>query len=670
MKRNEAKNYILENATRLLEKDKSGKGYICPLCNSGSGKNGTGITTQDNIHYTCWACGDISNADIIDIVGLEYGLTDYNEKLAKAGELLGITIENDPGAISSTGNQKQAEKTPKQETDFTAFFKACSDNLEKTDYYAKRGLSLDTVKRFNIGYCEAWKHPKAPDYIPASPRLIIPTSPTSYLARDTRQELNESQQKYSKQKVGDIHIFNTEALESEAPIFIVEGEIDALSIIEAGGEAIGLGSANNVDKLLEILKTKRPKKAFILALDNDDTGKKAQAKLKEGLEDLGLNYIENDIAQGFKDSNEALIADVFNFAIKVNEAKEEALQASLSDIEKLEKENAYNYLEAFNNDINQDRNGAFLPTGFPSLDKLLDGGIYSGLYIVGAVSSLGKTTFCLQIADNIAEAGKDVLIFSLEMAKKELIAKSISRLTCKLDVKESNSTTRAKTTRGILLKGVYKYSQEENALINEAMGEYSKIAKHIYITEGVGNITVETIKRKIENFIRITGRKPLVIIDYLQIIAPSNDFGTDKQNTDKAITALKRLSRDNDLSILGISSLNRASYNQAVDMGSFKESGAIEYSSDVLIGLQYKGMEGISNSETSTAKTEALKIKVDNTLKAQNGDSQEIQVNILKNRNGTKGGTVLDFYPKFNYFKEQPDKNAGNFGIGWKKIGG
>ena len=664
MKRNEAKNYILENATKLLEKDKSGRGYICPLCNSGSGKNGTGITTQDNIHYTCWACGEIQNADIIDIVGLEYGLTDYNEKLAKAGELLGITVENDPGAISSTGNQKQAEKTPKQENDFTAFFKACSDNLEKTDYFKKRGLSLETVKRFNIGYCEAWKHPKAPT-APTSPRLIIPTSPTSYLARDTRQEVKE----YAKQKVGETHFFNIEALEDEAPIFIVEGEIDALSIIEVGGEAIGLGSTNNVNKLLEILKTKRPKKAFILALDNDDPGEKAQAKLKEGLEDLGLNYIEKDIAQGFKDSNEALIADVFNFAIKVNEAKEEAIQASLSDIEKLEKENAYNFLEAFNNDINQDRKGAFLPTGFPSLDTLLDGGIYSGLYIVGAVSSLGKTTFCLQIADNIAEAGKDVLIFSLEMAKKELIAKSISRLTCKIDVKESNSTTRAKTTRGILLKGVYKYSQAENELINEAMGEYSKIAKHIYITEGVGNITVETIKRKVENFIRITGRKPLVIIDYLQIIAPSTDYGTDKQNTDKAITALKRLSRDNDLAILGISSLNRASYNQAVDMGSFKESGAIEYSSDVLIGLQYKGMEGISNSETSTAKTEALKIKVDNTLKAQNGDSQEIQVNILKNRNGTKGGTVLDFYPKFNYFKEQPNKSASN-SEGWKKIGG
>lgn len=673
MNRNEAKNYILENATRLLEKDKSGRGFICPLCNSGSGKNGTGLTTQDNIHYTCWACREIENADILDIIGLQYGKNTYNEKLEKAGELLGITIENTPVATSSTGYQKQAKKTPKtekeQEADFTAFFKACSNNLEKTDYYSKRGLSLETVKRFNIGYCEAWKHPKAPENIPASPRLIIPTSPTSYLARDTRQELSESQQKYSKQKVGDIHIFNIEALESEAPIFIVEGEIDALSIIEAGGEAIGLGSAGNVNKLLEIVKTKRPKKAFIIALDNDDTGRKAQAKLIEGLEDLGLNYIEKDIAQGYKDSNEALIADVFDFAIRVNEAKEEAIQASLSDIEKLEKENAYNFLEVFNNEISQDNKGAFIPTGFPSLDSLLDGGLYSGLYVVGAVSSLGKTTFCLQIADNVAEAGKDVLIFSLEMAKKELIAKSISRLTCKIDVANTRSTTRAKTTRGILLKGVYKYSQAENELINEALGEYSKIARNIYITEGVGNITVETIKRKVERFISITGRKPLVIIDYLQIIAPISDFGTDKQNTDKAITALKRLSRDNDLAILGISSFNRESYNTAVNMASFKESGAIEYSSDVLIGLQYKAMAGLSNNETVKAKEEVLKIQNENVNKAKAGESQEIQVKILKNRNGTKGDTVLDFFPKFNYFKEQANAQAGNY-EGWKTIGG
>ena len=72
-------------------------------------------------------------------------------------------------------------------------------------------------------------------------------------------------------------------------------------------------------------------------------------------------------------------------------------------------------------------------TGFTELDELLDGGFLGGnLILLGAISSLGKTTFALQIAENIASAGKDVLIFSLEMSKNELNAKSISRNTYRL----------------------------------------------------------------------------------------------------------------------------------------------------------------------------------------------------------------------------------------------
>ena len=62
------------------------------------------------------------------------------------------------------------------------------------------------------------------------------------------------------------------------------------------------------------------------------------------------------------------------------------------------------------------------PTGFNYLDDLLDCGLFSGLYIIGAISSLGKTNFCVQIMDNIAQAGHDVIFFSLEMAAEELIA--------------------------------------------------------------------------------------------------------------------------------------------------------------------------------------------------------------------------------------------------------
>ena len=54
------------------------------------------------------------------------------------------------------------------------------------------------------------------------------------------------------------------------------------------------------------------------------------------------------------------------------------------------------------------------PTGFPELDKALSGGLVAGLHCIGAISSLGKTTFVLQMAENMASTGIPVIIFSLE----------------------------------------------------------------------------------------------------------------------------------------------------------------------------------------------------------------------------------------------------------------
>jgi replicative DNA helicase len=81
MTREEAINYIRRNATTLLIPDKSKRGYICPICASGSGKNGTGITTKDKVHFTCWS-GCFTSADIFDIIALQYGIdkSDFNEQ--------------------------------------------------------------------------------------------------------------------------------------------------------------------------------------------------------------------------------------------------------------------------------------------------------------------------------------------------------------------------------------------------------------------------------------------------------------------------------------------------------------------------------------------------------------------------------------------------------------
>lgn len=88
MTREEAKQAIIYRATDYLKPDGMRKGYICPICGSGSGPKGTGITSRDKVHFTCWGGGCFKNADIIDIIGIERGLTDYPAKLEAAANLL------------------------------------------------------------------------------------------------------------------------------------------------------------------------------------------------------------------------------------------------------------------------------------------------------------------------------------------------------------------------------------------------------------------------------------------------------------------------------------------------------------------------------------------------------------------------------------------------------
>ena len=68
-------------------------------------------------------------------------------------------------------------------------------------------------------------------------------------------------------------------------------------------------------------------------------------------------------------------------------------------------------------------------TGFDKLDNLLNGGLPNGLITLGAIPSLGKTTFALQVADNMASMeNTKVLLFSLEMTRFDIISKSLSRI--------------------------------------------------------------------------------------------------------------------------------------------------------------------------------------------------------------------------------------------------
>lgn len=652
-----------------MRRDGSRKGYICPICGSGSGPKGTGISTPDGVHFTCWAGGCFSHADIIDIIGQERGLTDYPAKLEAAAAAFNIQIDgagdsprrSAPRTPAADQTRRRALE-PEPEADYTEFYKQASASLEMTDY--RRGISLETLRRFNVGFCPAWKHPKTPAAAPTSPRLIIPTGPSSYLARDTRkpEEIPERERDRQKMKVGKVHLFNAAALHEpggEWPVFITEGEIDALSIMDAapGAAAVALGSTSNARKLLDLLREKPPAQPLILALDNDEPGRKATEELRKELGRLAIPCTAPSLYGEEKDANAALMKDrdalTCAAIMALEEARRAGEEAAEAEREELRKEAAVFYIQGFLDEITKSKNAAAIPTGFPAVDAILDGGLYSGLYVLGAISSLGKTTFALQMADNIAAAGYDVLIFSLEMARSELIAKSISRLTLEKALATGSSTKNAKTTRGIMTGTRYAgYSREEKQLIETAVNAYAAYAGNIFITEGLGNVTVETIRERVQRHISITGRKPVVLIDYLQIIATPDTRLTDKQATDKNVLELKRMSRDFSLPVIGISSFNRQSYTDPVNMAAFKESGAIEYSSDVLIGLQYETMD-YKDGEAEQARNKRIReLMRDQTERGSRGEAQQIQVKVLKNRNGAKGDALLDFYPMFNFFTD------------------
>ena len=215
--------------------------------------------------------------------------------------------------------------------------------------------------------------------------LIIPTSRHSYLARDTRAELTEEQKKYSKSKVGTVHIFNAKALQrASKPIFIVEGELDALSIIEVGGEAVGLGSLGNVNKLLQLLENEKPSKPFIIALDNETEPaiqakvEKAVTELQDGLQRLNIACYRLNPCGEYKDANEALQGNREAFTAAIAEAEDIKLKLWKQSGRSSERSGYILWTDLLKIEASK---GGFYSYRL-CLDNLLEGGLYSGLYIV------------------------------------------------------------------------------------------------------------------------------------------------------------------------------------------------------------------------------------------------------------------------------------------------
>lgn len=302
--------------------------------------------------------------------------------------------------------------------------------------------------------------------------------------------------------------------------------------------------------------------------------------------------------------------------------------------------NIYDYLTGgqYAADLKQFQQGAEIKTGFQSLDQKIGGGLYAGLYILGAVPSLGKTTYALQLADQIAEQHKHVLFFSLEMSRLDLVTKSITRT-----AREMNPGDQRELKTSLQLRKGYTSAEMEQAL-----QRYTETtARYISVIEGNFSTTADTIRATAEQFIKDHNEQPVIIIDYLQILKPLNGTRASDARiiTDQNTTALKRMSRDLATPVIVISSFNRMNYKQTVDYESFKETSGIEYTADVLLGLEYKIISTL-DGKNPNADREAVN-------QAKEAPEREIILKCLKNRFGQSHFEIpMTYIPRFDYFKE------------------
>ena len=288
----------------------------------------------------------------------------------------------------------------------------------------------------------------------------------------------------------------------------------------------------------------------------------------------------------------------------------------------------------FYTDIEAQKKYNYRKTGFSNIDN--NQIFSSGLYVLGATPACGKTTFAWQLAEQLSLNGEYCIFCSYEMAKIELFSKTIAR----------NLFTRNKyhtLTAAEIRRGGW------TADIDEIIHEIKEAEVDLRVIE-LHNETVDDLLKLLKPLCTNVEKAPVVFIDYLQII-PSNEKDS-KRAIDDTVRKLKVFQRETNTTFIVISSFNRTNYLSSVSFESFKESGNIEYTADVIWALQLFIMNSF---KTSTSVTDIRK-KIDDAKKRQ---PRQIQLKCLKNRQGNNYDCYFKYFSAHDFF----EVNDGEFEI-------
>lgn len=281
-----------------------------------------------------------------------------------------------------------------------------------------------------------------------------------------------------------------------------------------------------------------------------------------------------------------------------------------------------------------------IPTGIVAVDRMLGGGIRLGrLHVLASAPAMGKTTIALQFAVSLSAQGHDVLYVALEQSSRVLTLKNVSR--CTREISEVDALTTWQLKEADREDCRAHLSDGQLATLELAWKRHAEQTERLWIIDRPTSI--DELERLVARHERLTGNTPCVVLDYLQHLRPC-DYQKGWSISDQCeenVRRLKTLALQHRIPMLVLSSISRSSYYVTVSTESLNEAGGIEYTADVVLGLQ--------PSKYSFNDSRAGKRAMAETMAK---DVREMSLSCVKNRDGGLGEVALRYHAAYNFFEE------------------
>ena len=517
-----------------------------------------------------------------------------------------------------------------------AYIEECAAAAASTDYWAGRGLTQETVAKYRLGYDRAANAVTIPDGTGRSVKVRRIT------AADKSRRYAQHRCDGWRQDTP----YLADALESAEPVVAVEGEIDALTLRQLGYNSCALRGAGQGGSAEYVAAN--AKAAVVGLFDADEAGRKGADALAARCHTHGKPCVCRLLPS---DPNALLVAGrTDELAAAIAEAieelgREEEEKKAREEEEKAEYDATFAGAETASILADVAARPRPIPTGIVAVDRMLGGGIRLGrLHVLAAGSGMGKTTLALQMATSLSAQGHDVLYVALEQDKATLTLKGVSR--CTREISEVDALTTWELEEADREDCRAHLSESQRATLKLAKERHAEQAARLKFIDRPTSI--DELERIVDRHERLRGNTPCIVLDYLQLLRPSESQRhlSSLDRTKENVARLKALVVQHNLPMLALSSLNRLGYNVAVGLESLKESGDIEFTADVVLGLQPIQLGAVEdgNGRAINAATRTQEVRT-------------MRLTCLKHREGKAGEAVLEYDAAHNAFRE-PDIEA------------